>query len=95
MIPTDRVPRHPGEILREEFLAPLGITQRGLAEHIGIPAKRVSELVRGRRSVTPSIAWLLAQAFDTTPEFWLNLQSAYDLAQSRPPAAIPRLRQAV
>jgi addiction module HigA family antidote len=94
MIPTHRTPTHPGEVLREEFLSPLGITQGTLAAHIGVPARRVSELVRGKRGVTPSTAWLLAQAFDTTPEFWLNLQAAYDLAKSRPPRAIHRLPQA-
>ncbi|MBE7517670.1 MAG: HigA family addiction module antidote protein [Thermoflexaceae bacterium] len=94
MIPSDRIPTHPGVVLREEFLVPLGITQGALAEHIGIPAKRVSELVRGKRGITPSLAWLLAQTFETTPEFWLNLQASFDLAQSRPPATIPRLRVA-
>jgi addiction module HigA family antidote len=94
MIPTHRTPTHPGEVLREEFLAPLGLTQATLAEHIGVPVRHVGELVRGKRGVTPSTAWLLAQAFDTTPEFWLNLQTTYDLARSRPPRAIRRLPQA-
>ena len=94
MIPSHRTPTHPGEILREEFLAPLGLTQCALAEHIGVPARHIGEIVRGRRSVTPSSAWLLAQAFDTTPEFWLNLQATYDLAKSRPPRAIRRLPRA-
>jgi len=88
MIPTHRLPTHPGEILLEEFLIPLGITQVQLAIHIGVPTQRVNELVRGKRGVTPETAWLLSKAFDTSPEFWLNLQSVFDLAQTRPRRAI-------
>ena len=84
MIPKNRVPTHPGEILREEFLGPLGVTQVAFAAHIGVPVQRVNELIRGKRGVTPATAWLLAQALDTTPEFWVNLQSARDLAMARP-----------
>ncbi len=94
MIPTDRTPTHPGEILRKEFISLLGLTQAALAEHIGVPVRQIGDLVRGKRGVTPSIAWLLAQAFDTTPEFWLNLQTAHDLAKSRPPRTIRRLPRA-
>jgi len=94
MQPQNRVPTHPGEILLEEFLVPLGQTQVALAEHLGVPVQRVNELVRGKRGVTPETAWLLAQALDTTPEFWLNLQAAYDLARSRPARPVPRLRRA-
>ena len=94
MIPTKRVPTHPGEILREEFLVPLGVTQVALAEHVGAPLQRVNELVRGKRGVTPQTAWLLAQAFETTPEFWINLQSAHDLARSRPVKTIGLMKKA-
>ncbi len=94
MQPTNRVPTHPGEILREEFLVPLGQTQVALAEHIGVSVQRVNELVRGKRGVTPETAWLLSQAFGTTPEFWLNLQAAHDLASNRPRRAVKRLRRA-
>jgi addiction module HigA family antidote len=94
MIPTHRAPTHPGEILQEEFLSPLGLTQVALAEHIGVPVQRINELVRGKRGVTPDTAWLLAQAFDTTPEFWLNLQASYDLAHARPTRSVRRLRRA-
>ncbi len=94
MQPENRVPTHPGEILREEFLVPLGQTQVALAEHIGVPLQRVNELVRGKRGVTPETAWLLAQALNTTPEFWLNLQAAYDLAVSRPNRKVQKLRRA-
>jgi addiction module HigA family antidote len=94
MQPTHRIPTHPGEILREEFLVPLGLTQVSLAEHLGVPLQRVNELVRGRRGVTPETAWLLSQAFGTTPEFWLNLQASYDLAVTRPARRVQRLRRA-
>ena len=94
MQPSSRVPTHPGEILLEEFLTPLGQTQVALAEHLGVPLQRINDLIRGRRGVTPETAWLLAQAFNTTPEFWLNLQAAYDLARSRPANRVPRLRRA-
>lgn len=83
MIPENRIPTHPGEVLLEEFLKPMGITQRRLAEHMGVPAQRVNEIVRGKRGVTAETAWLLSSAFGTTPEFWMSLQSGYDLAQNR------------
>jgi addiction module HigA family antidote len=94
MQPKHRLPTHPGEILREEFLGPLGLTQVGLAEHIGVPLQRANELVRGKRGVTPETAWLLSQAFGTTPEFWLHLQASYDLAATRPSRRVQRLRKA-
>jgi len=94
MIPENRIPTHPGVVLSQEFLAPLGITQVTLAGHLGVPVQRINELVRGKRGVTPDTAWLLAQAFDTSPEFWLNLQAAYDLARARPTRAVRRLRRA-
>ena len=94
MQPKNRVPTHPGEILRDEFLAPLSQTQVALAEHLRVPVQRINELVRGKRGVTPGTAWLLAQALNTTPEFWLNLQAAYDLALTRPARRLPKLRRA-
>jgi addiction module HigA family antidote len=69
------------------------VTQVGLAEHLGIPVQRINEVVRGKRGVTPKTAWLLAQAFDTSPEFWLNLQANHDLALNRPSATVPPLRR--
>jgi len=78
-IPTHRTPTHPGEILRLDFLEPMGITQRRLAEGIRVPYQRVNELVRGRRGVTPSTALRLARFFGTTPELWLNLQIRWEL----------------
>jgi antitoxin HigA-1 len=91
MIPEHRIPTHPGVILSNEFLVPLGISQVALAAHLRVPVQRINELVRGKRGVTPQTAWLLASALNTTPEFWLNLQSAHDLAQSRPSEPVERL----
>ena len=84
MIPENRIPTHPGEILLEEFLKPLDLTQVALAKHLDIPVQRVNEIVRGKRGITPQTAWLFSQAFNTTPQFWLNLQMQYDLALNRP-----------
>jgi antitoxin HigA-1 len=84
MIPSNRTATHPGVILLKEFLEPLELTQKSLATHVGIPVQRVNEIVRGKRGVTPETAWLLSEALRTTPEFWLNLQSVYDLSVNRP-----------
>ena len=94
MIPTQRIPAHPGKILKEEFLDELGISQVAFAEHIKVPVQRINEIVRGKRGVTSETAWLLSQALDTTPEFWLNLQSNYDLALHRPEKTILKIRMA-
>ncbi len=91
MLPTHRIPTHPGEILLEEFLRPLDLTQVALADHLGVPVQRINEVVRGKRGVTPETAWLLSQAFGTTPEFWINLQTAHDLARARPRRKIKRV----
>jgi antitoxin HigA-1 len=91
MIPHSRIPTHPGEVLREEFLVPLEIAQTMLAQKLGIPVQRINELVNGKRGITPDTAWKLAGAFGTTPEFWTNLQAAYDLAKARPEKPIRRL----
>jgi len=93
MIPSNRTPNHPGEILREEFLVPLGMTQVELADHLQIPLQRINGIVRGKRSVTPATAWLLAQAFSTSPEFWLNLQAAHDLVGAKPDRKIRPVRK--
>jgi addiction module HigA family antidote len=90
MLPENRIPTHPGEILLE-ILNPLGMSQC-FAKHISVPTQRINEIVRGRRGVTPDTAWLFAQAFGTTPEFWLNLQAAYDLARTRPARFVERIR---
>jgi antitoxin HigA-1 len=78
-IPADRPPTLPGEMLLEEFLKPLGMTQAELAERIGISYVRLNEIINGRRGVTPSTALRLAKALGTTPQFWLNGQLAVDL----------------
>lgn len=90
MLPTNRIPTHPGEVLAKEFLGPLGLTQVALADHLGVPVQRINELVRGKRGVTPETAWLLAGALGTTPDFWINLQTAHDLALSRPSKRVRR-----
>lgn len=79
MLPKHRKPTHPGEVLLEEFLKPGGMTQAKLAEKMRVPVQRVNTLVNGKRDVTPETAILLSRAFATSPEFWMNLQSAYDL----------------
>jgi antitoxin HigA-1 len=78
-IPTHRPPTHPGEMLLEEFLLPMNITQRQLADSIHVPYQRVNELTNVRRGVTPSTALRLAKFFDTSADFWMNLQLRWDL----------------
>lgn len=82
---------HPGEVLKHEFIEPLGLTQTDLAKHLKIPIQRINELVRGKRGVTPDTAWLLSKALGTSPEFWMNLQVNYDLTSIEPPKGIKRL----
>ena len=81
-IPTNRQPTHPGEMLLEEFLLPMGISQADLAAAIHVPYQRVNELVNGRRGITSSTALRLAKFFDTTPGFWMNLQQRWDLYEA-------------
>jgi addiction module HigA family antidote len=83
MIPTHRAPTHPGEMLLEEFLKPLEITQAEAAEKMGISANRLNEVIRGKRGVTADTALRLAKLLKTSPEFWLNLQNAWDLYHAR------------
>ncbi len=82
-IPTHREPTHPGHMLREEFLGPMGITQSDLAERIQVPFQRVNELVNGRRGVTPGTALRLAKFFGMSPGFWMKLQMRWDLFHAR------------
>lgn len=79
LIPTHRRPTTPGEMLIEEFLKPLGITQTAFAHRIGVTYPRLNEIVKGKRGVTPDTALRFAAALGTTPEFWLNLQHTLDL----------------
>ena len=78
-IPTNRTPTHPGKMLLEEFLVPMGLTQRELADSIHVPYQRVNDLVNGRRGITPSTALRLAKYFGNTAAFWMNLQLRWDL----------------
>ena len=78
-VPTHRRPTHPGEMLRQEFLGPMGLSQRDLAEGIRVPYQRVNELVNRRRGVTPGTALRLGKFFGTSPGFWMNLQLRWDL----------------
>lgn len=82
-IPTHRQPTHPGEMLLEEFLNPMGLSQRELADGIRVPYQRVNELVNGRRGITPSTALRLAKFFGTTADLWMNLQLRWDLYQAK------------
>ena len=80
----DKVPPvHPGEVLAEEFLAPLGLSQNKAALAMRVPARRVNEIVHGRRAVTADTALRLARYLGTTPDFWVNLQAHYDLERAR------------
>ncbi|HEV2007956.1 MAG TPA: HigA family addiction module antitoxin [Burkholderiales bacterium] len=72
-------PIHPGEVLREEFLEPLELSANALAVALRVPAPRINDIVRERRSITPDTALRLARYFKTTPQFWMNLQASYDL----------------
>ena len=95
MLPKNRIPTHPGEILLEEFLVPMNVSQVAFAAHIGVPTQRVNEIVRGKRGVTPETAWLFAEALGTSPEFWLNLQTNYDLVRFRPKRQVQRMAATV
>ncbi len=92
LLPKNRIPAHPGEILLEEFLRPMRISQVRFARHIGVPLQRVNEIIRGRRGVSGETAWLFANALGTTPEFWINMQAGHDLARSRPTRRVRRIR---
>jgi antitoxin HigA-1 len=78
-IPNNRKPTHPGEMLREEFLSPMNMTQKELADAVQVPYQRINEIVAGKRGVTSSTALRLAKYFGNSPDFWLNLQTKYDL----------------
>ncbi len=81
--PARLPPIHPGEILAVEFLAPLGISQTRLARDIAVPARRINEICRGKRGITPDTALRLARFFGSSPEFWLNLQQRHDLERAK------------
>lgn len=77
-----RIRTHPGEILGEEFMSPLGLSARRLAAEIDVPPNRITEIIRGRRDVSADTAIRLGRRFGTTPQFWLNLQDAHDLSKA-------------
>ena len=81
-IPKNRPPTHPGEMMVEEFLKPLGMTQVDLARRIGVPFQRVNQIINRRRAISPDTALRLARLFGTTPGFWLALQQRWDLYQA-------------
>lgn len=83
MIPKHRKPTHPGEILLQEFLEPMKLSQVELAHQMGVPVQRVNTLVNGKRDVTAETAILLSRVLKTTPEFWMNLQDAHDLYEAQ------------
>jgi addiction module HigA family antidote len=78
-----RIRTHPGEVLREEYLVPLGLSARALAKALVVPPNRVTEIVRGERDVTADTAIRLARYFRTDPRFWLNLQAAHDISKAQ------------
>ena len=95
MLPENRITTHPGEVLLEEFLSPLGVTRGELAKHLDVPVQRINEIVRGRRGISSEMARLLAQSLGTTPEFWTTLQSNHDLTRNRPSKRVRKLSKVV
>jgi addiction module HigA family antidote len=90
---TKLAPVHPGEILTEEFLAPLGITKHQLAIDLGVPASRIDQIAKGKRSISADTAVRLSIYFGNSPQFWMNLQSAYDLEMQE--ERLPEIRRQV
>jgi antitoxin HigA-1 len=95
MLPKNRRPTHPGEILLKEFIEPMNITQLYLSKYLKIPIQRINEIIKGKRGVSPETAWLFSDVFGTTPEFWLNLQNNYDLLVHKPKYHVQKLKIAV
>ena len=97
-VPTHREPTHPGEMLLEEFLDPMGLSQRDVSEAIGVPYQRINELVNRHRGVSPSTALRLSKFLGTSADFWLHLQQRWDLyhaerAEAKALRKIKRVRQ--
>ena len=82
-VPTNRTPTHPGEMLLEEFLKPMELTQKDLADAIHVPYQRVNDIINGRRGVSPETALRLSKFFGTSVDFWINLQSRWDIYFAR------------
>jgi addiction module HigA family antidote len=83
MLPKYRKPTHPGEMLLKEFLEPIGLSQKAFAKHVGWTYARLNEIVHGKRGISADSALTLAEVFNIEPEFWLNLQSQWDLWQAK------------
>jgi antitoxin HigA-1 len=83
VLPKERIATHPGKVLLEEYIKPLGLTQAALAKELGISTNRLNELVKGKRGITADTALRLSRRFHTSPEFWMNLQSACELTEAR------------
>lgn len=83
IIPTNRRPTHPGVVLREDFLKPLGLTQEALAKELDVSFQRINGIINGKRALTAETAVLLAGRFKTTAAFWMNFQARYDLYAAR------------
>ena len=94
MIPTNRTPSHPGDILLHEFLVPMNVSQSKFSQYLKIPIQRINEIIKGKRGISPETAWLLSEALGTTPEFWLNLQNNYDLATHKPTYHVQKIAAA-
>ncbi len=88
-------PPHPGQVLEEKFLAPLGVTHAALARHVRLSENTILEIAHGRRGITPRTAWLLSQAFGTDPEYWMQLQVSWALSKSEPKRKVARLERSV
>jgi addiction module HigA family antidote len=78
-LPKNRPPTHPGEMLLEEFLVPIKVSQAEVARLLNMSTNRLNELIKGKRGMTPDTAWRLSELFQVSPEFWMNLQAAWDL----------------
>jgi addiction module HigA family antidote len=85
----------PGEILDEEFLKPLGITEYRLAKSISVPPRRINEIVKGLRAITPDTAWRLGQFFGMSPQFWMNAQTDYELRRLEREGGLPKIERFV
>lgn len=81
----------PGEMLTEEFLKPLGLSEYRVAKDIGVPPRRINEIVHGKRAISTDTAFRLSQYFGNSPQFWLNLQSGYDLRRLARAGALPKI----
>ncbi len=93
MLPAKRISTHPGILLLQNFIKPSRLTKAKIAKGLRLSTNRLNELLRGRRGVTPDTAWRLSALFNTSPEFWMNLQTAHDLTKARPQKRVAVRRQ--